>query len=80
MLPMKIKNNHLPRNGQYEIFTTQGRTYCFDDPSLEPMQASSKMFEWLRNMPRELCRPLDHTNVAFYLTPEMYTLWKITWL
>jgi hypothetical protein len=72
--------NHLPRKGQYELFINRGKTYCFDDPSFEGILSPPKeMFEWLRSLPIEDCRPMDHTNVAFYLTPQMYLIWKLKW-
>ena len=71
--------NHLPRKGQYELFTYQGKTHCFDDPSFEGIEAPKEMFKWLRSQPIEVCRPMDHTDVAFYLTPQMYLMWKLKW-
>jgi len=42
--------NNLPRNNQYEIFSTGGRTYCFDDPSWENyILTKPEIFEWIRN-------------------------------
>jgi hypothetical protein len=71
--------SHLPRNGRYELFTYAGRTRCFDDPDDFCVNVSPEMFEWLRAQPAEMCRPMDNSNTAFYLTPEMYLVWKLKW-
>lgn len=71
--------SHLPRNGQYELFTHQGKTHCFDDLDLPAIAATPEMFAWLRSQPKSECRPMDETNVAFYLTPKMYLIWKLKW-
>lgn len=71
--------SHSPRNGRYELFTYQGKTHCFDDPSFKGIVAPEEMFAWLRDQPIEVCKPFDKTNVAFYLTPEMYLMWKLKW-
>jgi hypothetical protein len=74
--------NHLPRGGEYEIFTVQGRTSCFDDTTLENpaiVDAPVEMFAWLRRQPG--CRSYNETSdIAFYLTPQTYLLWKLRWL
>lgn len=73
--------NHLPRNGQYELFTFQSKTYCFDDPFFDGPAVSNppeEMWDWLRSFPDQ-CRPLDDTNVAYYLTPKLYLMWKLKW-
>lgn len=70
-----------PRNGQYELFTHNGKTYCFDDadfgsdPAL--ISAPDAMWSWLRN--QSGVRALDDTNVAYYLTPQAYLIWKLKW-
>lgn len=70
-----------PRNGQYELFTHGRKTYCFDDedfgadPAL--ISAPDAMWAWLRDQPG--VRALDHTNVAYYLTPQTYLIWKLKW-
>jgi hypothetical protein len=72
--------DHLPRNGQYELFTFNRKTYCFDDLDLDTpavSDASPEMFEWLRK--QSGCRPMDHTDIAYYLTPQTYLLWKLKW-
>jgi hypothetical protein len=72
--------SHLPRNGRYELFTHGLKTHCFDDLSLDnPVKARPEMFEWLRAQDSELCKPMDDTNVAFYLDPKIYVLWKLKW-
>lgn len=72
---------HLPRRGQYEIFTHRLNTYCFDDLDYgcEPVviNAPEQMWKWLRMQPG--CIPLDHTNTAYYLDPETYLMWKLMW-
>jgi hypothetical protein len=72
-----------PRNGEYELFSFQGRTYCFDDPLQDPILTPAGMFEWLRSQPREGCRPMVsggiEADTAWYLTPEYYLLWKLRW-
>lgn len=74
-----MRHSQLPRNGQYELFTHKGQTHCFDDLDLEAVPASKEMFEWLRSQPLELCRPMDDTDVAYYLQPELYIIWKLKW-
>lgn len=70
-----------PRNGQYELFTHNRKTYCFDDADFqtEPavVNAPEEMWLWLRNQIG--CRPLDDTNVAYYLNPKTYLIWKLKW-
>ncbi len=73
----------LPRNGQYELFTHNNKTYCFDDGSFDSanpvlINAPQAMWHWLRSMPGVTA--MDHTNVAYYLTPQAYLLWKLKWL
>lgn len=77
---MKQKRNHFPRNGQYELFTYMGKTYCFDDLELgsDPAvtNAPEEMWTWLRN--QEGCRALgDYGNTAYYLDPRTYLIWKL---
>jgi hypothetical protein len=72
--------SHLPRNGQYELFTFQGKTYCFDDPSFDGpaiIYPPEEMWSWLRSQTE--CRPMDHSNVAYYLSPKLYLMWKLKW-
>jgi hypothetical protein len=73
--------SHLPRKGQYELFTHNRKTYCFDDMTLgsEPaiINAPDEMWVWLRSQSE--CRPLDETNVAYYLSPKLYLMWKLKW-
>ena len=72
--------SHLPRNGQYELFTFQGKTYCFDDPSFDGpaiIYPPEEMWSWLRSQTE--CRPMDHSNVAYYLSPKLYLMWKLRW-
>lgn len=72
-----VMRNKLPRNNQYELFTTKNRTYCFDDLDIAHITPSDEMFQWLRAQPKELCRPMDETNVAYYLQPKLYLMWKL---
>ena len=73
--------SHLPRNGRYELFTHNRKTYCFDDPGFGPepaiFRAPDEMWSWLRDQPG--CEPLDDTNVAYYLEPKTYIIWKLKW-
>ncbi len=47
---MKKKGLDLPRKGRYELFSIDGRTYCFDDPSWENyIHSSDEMFKWIRS-------------------------------
>jgi hypothetical protein len=73
---------HSPRNGQYELFTHNNKTYCFDDNGMGPdpaiVDAPDEMWAWLRQVDGVSAH--DETNVAYYLTPETYLLWKLTWL
>ena len=43
------------------------------------LASTPEMFEWLRSQDPALCRPMDDTNVAFYLDPKLYLLWKLKW-
>lgn len=73
---------HFPRNGRYELFTRNGRTYCFDDATFVHIQTKQEMFEWIRNHDTSLWSPLTSdptSNVALYLQPELYMLWKLKW-
>ena len=73
--------SYFPRNGQYELFTYNGKTFCFDDCSIAGpviVNAPKEMWIWLRSL--EGVRPMDTTNTAYYLTPETYLLWKLKWL
>jgi hypothetical protein len=72
-------SSHLPRNGRYELFSYLNKVHCFDDLDLEAIPASEEMFAWLRQQPADICKPMDDTNVAFYLTSEMYLIWKLKW-
>ena len=68
----------LPRNGQYEIFTNHGRTYCFDDVHFSHIPTPAGMFEWIRSQdPTQWHDLKDGRDVAFYLTPKLYVLWKL---
>lgn len=74
--------NHLPRRGEYAIFTVQGRTRCFDDVTVvNPVMvnAPAEMFAWLRRQPGCRCHS-ETSDIAFYLTPQTYLLWKLRWL
>ena len=74
---------HLPRNGQYEIFTRNGRTYCFDDPDFYHIPTPAGMFAWIRSQDPEYWYPLrtdPESNVVFYLKPELYFVWKLKFL
>lgn len=74
---------NLPRNGQYEIFTTNNRTYCFDDVEFFHIPTPPGMFEWIRSQDPRYWQPMStnpESNVAFYLSPEMYLLWKLKWV
>ena len=75
--------NHLPRNGRYELFSTGGRTYCFDDPGwVNYIKSSDEMFSWVRSQDPSLwesMRDYPESNVALYLDPKLYLLWKLRW-
>ena len=79
------KLNPLPRNGQYEIFTHGGKTYCFDDCGADMpliVGAPKEMFDWIREQDKELWRPMrddPDSNVALYLSLELYIMWKLKW-
>ena len=72
---------HLPRNGRYELFTHSKKTYSFDDPDFGPdpaiINAPQEMWVWLRT--QSGVSPLDDTNVAYYLEPKTYLIWKLKW-
>lgn len=71
--------SHLPRKGRYELFTYGGKTHCFDDLDLDAVKARPEMFAWLRTQDPTLCSPLDDTDVAYYLDPKLYLIWKLKW-
>jgi hypothetical protein len=61
-----------------------GRTYCFDDPDwVNYIHSSEEMFEWIRNQDPSLWSPMTmhpESNVALYLHPELYLVWKLRWV
>lgn len=67
------------RNGQYELFTHNNKTYCFDDPDFGAspaiINAPEEMWNWLRR--QKGCKPMDFSNVAYYLDPKLYLIWKL---
>lgn len=73
--------SHFPRNGRYELFTHNKKTYSFDDNDFGPdpaiINAPQEMWTWLRS--QSGCKPMDDTNVAFYLEPKTYIIWKLRW-
>lgn len=69
--------SHLPRNGRYELFTYGGKTHCFDDLEVNSVRTTPEMLEWLRSQPPELCHKMDETDVAYYLQPQLYLMWKL---
>lgn len=82
MTPMEMKHpigtGHLPRRGQYELFTFKGITYCYDDPGFGHIATPPDMFEWIRSQDPELWHGLDDgRDVAYYLAPKLYFLWKL---
>lgn len=74
---MKHTSYHLPRRGQYELFTFNGVTQCYDDPGSDSVPARPEMFVWLRN--QSGVRPMDDTDMAYYLEPATYLLWRLRW-
>ena len=81
MVCIEVVMKHLPRNGQYELFTHNRKTYCFDDLDFTPepaiINAPEEMWKWLRS--QEGCKPLDDSNTAYYLDPKTYLMWKLMW-
>lgn len=74
--------NTLPRNGRYEIFTHGLKTHCFDDPSFVCIPTPPGMFEWIRAQDSKYWAPMSsdpESNVALYLHPELYLIWKLKW-
>jgi len=75
---------HLPRHGRYEIFSTGGRTYCFDDPGwINWIPSDPEMFVWIRSQDPVLWSPMTKdpaSNVALYLDPRLYMIWKLRWV
>ena len=70
-----------PRGGQYEIFTHSGKTtYCFDDDIIIPTPEG--MFEWIRAQDATLWHSIGEpfNDVAYYILPELYILWKLRWV
>jgi hypothetical protein len=78
---MTTAQSHLPRNGRYEIFSNAGRTYCFDDPGFEWINTPKGMIEWIKVQDTSLWHGMGEplNDVAFYLKPELYILWKLRW-
>jgi hypothetical protein len=74
---MKHTSRHLPRRGQYELFTFNGVTQCYDDPGSDSVPARPEMFEWLRN--QSGVQPMDDTDMVYYLEPRTYLLWRLRW-
>lgn len=75
--------NNLPRNGQYEIFTNNNLTYCFDDVDFSFIQTPPGMFEWIRSQDTDYWSPMKiapDSNTALYLKPELYLAWKLKFL
>lgn len=71
----------MPRGGEYELFTYAGRTSCYDDGNIT-IDTPAGMFEWIRAQDTAEWRGLKlspDTNIAFYLTPKLYLLWKLRW-
>jgi hypothetical protein len=71
------------RIDRYEIFSHRGETMCFDDASMDRMPTPEGMFEWIRSQDITQWRGLNNyptENCAFYLTPELYLIWKLTWV
>lgn len=66
-----------PRGGEYELFTFNGVTQCYDHPGSDSVPARPEMFAWLRN--QSGVRPMDDTDMAYYLEPETYLLWRLRW-
>jgi hypothetical protein len=72
----------LPRQGRYEIFSSRGRTYCFDDLDQPGIPTPTGMHEWIRGQDPRLWSPMSmdpSSDVALYLQPELYLLWKLKW-
>jgi len=72
----------LPRNGRYEIFSNQGRTYCFDDVDLSHFPTPPGMHEWIRSQDTTEWAPIKtnpESNTALYLSPKLYLMWKLRW-
>lgn len=74
--------DHLPRNGEYELFVYDGKTFVFDDLDINMPAVDNtppEMLEWLRS--QSGCRAMKYQSCdcAFYLTPETYLLWKLKW-
>ena len=77
--------SHLPRNNQYEIFTHNTRTHCFDDLDFPPhgINTPVDMVDWIRSQDTNYWSPMTNypdSSVAFYLKPELYLAWKLKFL
>lgn len=71
-----------PRNNRYEIFTFNNKIYCFDDPSFDQIPASNEIYAWIRKQNKDLWEPMGDdpkSNVALYLKPKLYTMFKLKW-
>lgn len=77
---MNSKSSY-PRNGRYELFTYNNIIHCFDDLSFKPIKASDEIYLWIKNQDKNLWEePLNcRRNVAIYLQPKLYTMFKLKW-
>jgi len=72
--------SHLPRNGRYELFTYLGKTHCFDDPDFRAIPTPKDLFDWIKQQNKASWSGLDDgSDVAYYLDPELYMIFKIKW-
>jgi hypothetical protein len=70
------------RGEEYEIFSHNGVTSCYDDPSLDRFSTPQEMFTWIREQDPRLWHGLKNwpnEDCAYYLKPELYLLWKLKW-
>ena len=71
----------MARGGDYEIFSHNGRTQCYDDPSLGQVDTRPEMFVWIKEQDASLWHGLanwPNDDTAYYLKPELYLLWKLS--
>ena len=69
--------SHGCRNGEYELFTYNCKTYCFVNFGTVPaiINAPGEMFQWLRT--QSGCRAMDESDTFYYLDEKTYMLWKL---
>lgn len=75
--------DHLPRQGQYELFISADHIYCFDDLDHVKWPNNEQTQSWLAKQNSVLCRAYrtqeNNKPSAYYLDPKLYFMWKLAW-